>query len=81
MICGKEKHDEVIKLVDHVVLLNEELHTAKLSTQIDSIRSKISYYENRINELVYGLYGLTEEEIRIVEGKGREGMKIMDEGR
>ena len=32
-------------------------------------RSKIDYCENRINHIVYQLYDLTEEEIKIVEGE------------
>jgi copper chaperone CopZ len=31
--------------------------------------TKIDYCESRINEIVYELYGLTEEEIKIVEEK------------
>ena len=33
------------------------------------IQTKIDYCENKINEIVYQLYELTEEEIKIVEGK------------
>jgi len=36
----------------------------KLETEID-----IAILESQINQLVYEFYGLTEEEIRIVEGK------------
>lgn len=32
-------------------------------------QNKIDYCENRINQLVYQLYELTEEEIKIIEGK------------
>jgi|AMWB02.1.fsa_nt_gi hypothetical protein len=60
--------NEIIKLVDQLLKLNEDLKETKLQTQIDQIKSKIDYCENRINELVYHLYGLTKEEIRIVEG-------------
>jgi hypothetical protein len=59
---------EIVKLVDQLLKLNEEIKEAKLQTQIDQIKSKIDYCENRINELVYQLYGLTQEDIRIVEG-------------
>lgn len=31
--------------------------------------NKIDYSESRINEIVYQLYDLTEDEIKIVEGK------------
>jgi len=38
--------------------------------QIDSIAAEISKTDREIDKLVYKLYGLTEEEIEIVEGKG-----------
>ncbi|MBP6871482.1 MAG: N-6 DNA methylase [Bacteroidales bacterium] len=65
----KFSRNEIIKLVDQLLKLNEEIKETKLQTQIDQIKSKINYCESRINEIVYQLYGLTEEEIRIVEGK------------
>ncbi len=58
---------EINKLVDHLLQLNKILKESKLQTQIDQLKSKINYCENRINELVYQLYGLTEEEIKLVE--------------
>ncbi len=33
------------------------------------IRGRNKIWKKKINELVYGLYGLSEEEIEIVEGK------------
>jgi len=39
----------------------------KLSTKLEQIQSRIDYYEDKINKLVYQLYELTEEEIEIVE--------------
>jgi hypothetical protein len=41
----------------------------KLQTKITQLQSKIDYCEGRINEIVYQLYGLTKEEIKIVEKK------------
>jgi type I restriction-modification system DNA methylase subunit len=60
---------EIIKLVDQLLKLNEEKAETKLQTKTSQLESKIDYCENRINEIVYQLYGLTEEEIKIVEGK------------
>jgi type I restriction-modification system DNA methylase subunit len=56
-------------LVDQLLQLNEEKAAAKLETRITQLQSRIDYCESRINELVYRLYGLTEEEIGIVEGR------------
>ena len=37
------------------------------------IQTKIDHCENKINEIVYQLYNLTEEEIKIVEVKWEAG--------
>ncbi len=60
---------EIVKLVDQLLKLNEEKANEKLQSRISQLESKIDYCENRIDEIVYLLYDLTEEEIKIVEGK------------
>ena len=40
----------------------------RLETKVSYLKSKIDYCESRINEIVYQLYELTEDEIKIVEG-------------
>lgn len=64
----REKHDEIVILVDQLLKLNEEKQQAKLQTEIDRLQTRIDYSEDRINKIVYQLYGLTDEEIKIVEG-------------
>ena len=61
--------DEIVKLVDQLLKLNEEKEDTKLQTRITQLENKIDYCESRINEIVYELYGLTEQEIEIVKGK------------
>ena len=63
------KQSDIIKLVDQLITLNKEKSATKLPSKISQIESKIDYCEERINEIVYELYGLTEEEIAIIEGK------------
>ena len=62
-------HDEIVKYVDLLLKLNQELHEAKLDSKIEQIKSRIEHSEDKINQLVYQLYELTPEEIAIVEGK------------
>ena len=57
----------IIKHVDQLLQLNRDLHAATVPGRIEQIQARIDYCENRINALVYELYGLTEEEITIVE--------------
>lgn len=68
----KQIHNEIVKHVDSLLKLNEEIKTEKLQTKIDQIKSRIEHSEEKINELVYGLYNLTAEEIKIIEGGGDE---------
>jgi len=63
----KQVHDQIVKFVDNILKLNKQLQIIKLETQRQQIQRTIDHAENRIDELVYELYGLTEEEIKILE--------------
>jgi len=60
---------EIVKNVDFVLQFNKDLQTKTLPEKAEQLKHRIEYNEDRINEIVYELYGLTEEEIRIVETK------------
>jgi predicted nucleic acid-binding Zn-ribbon protein len=49
--------------------LHKELHTIKIPSKTEQLQTRIDYTDNRINQLVYELYGLTDEEIAMVEGE------------
>ncbi|MFZ2339546.1 MAG: N-6 DNA methylase [Bacteroidales bacterium] len=57
-----------IKKYPSILQLHKDLDVAKLIPQKEQITTKIAHFESKINELVYRIYGLTGEEIRIVEG-------------
>ena len=59
---------EITTLVDQLLQLNREKAESKLQTRTEQLQNKIDWCEQRINHIVYQLYGLTEEEIKIVEG-------------
>jgi len=59
----KEKHDQVVSLVNSLLKLNRQITETKLETQRQQIQRTIDHSERKINELVYGLYGLGKEEI------------------
>lgn len=69
IIVENKLQNEIIAFVDQLLQLNEQKQQTKLETTLNQIQSKIDYCEDRINKIVYELYGLTEEEIKIVEGK------------
>jgi hypothetical protein len=67
----KRKANEIIKLVNQLLQLNKDLQATTSPYRIEQLQSRIAYSEDRINALVYELYGLTEAEIVIVEGEGQ----------
>ncbi|OFX36031.1 MAG: hypothetical protein A2X08_08230 [Bacteroidetes bacterium GWA2_32_17] len=67
--ANKEIQNEIEKLVEQILKLNIELQEIKLQSKVSQNQGKIDYCENRINEIVYQLYDLTEDEIKIIEEK------------
>lgn len=65
----KEKHDELVKHVARLLQMNEEIRGINLYSSRKQLQDKIDYYEDKINEIVNQLYGLSEYEIKIIEGK------------
>jgi type I restriction-modification system DNA methylase subunit len=63
----KGSHDEIVKNVEHLLKLNEEITEAKLQSRVEQLEAHIDHCENKINEIVYRLYGLTGDEIKTVE--------------
>ena len=60
-------HDKIVHAVEQLLDLYPKLPTATLAER-QRIEGKTGHFEKRIDELVYQLYGLTDEEIAIVEG-------------
>lgn len=67
-----EYQAEIIKHVDLLLKLNEEIKEIKLQTKIDQVKQRIEHSEEKINRLIYDLYELTHEEIAIIEGGNNE---------
>lgn len=65
----KHMHDELVGLVDRMLELNKQLQKIQSDTERETVMRLIAATDNKIDQLVYKLYDLTEEEIRIVEGK------------
>ena len=60
-------HTAIITNVDLMLQLNKDLEAATLPDQKDQIKVRIGHTDDKINRMVYQLYGLTEEEKKIVE--------------
>jgi hypothetical protein len=67
-ISEKEKHDSIVDLVDSMLETQKKYHSAKIENEKSMYEKQIDILDNQIDTLVYELYGLTEEEIKIVEG-------------
>jgi hypothetical protein len=66
---NKPLHDEIVKLVDTMLELNKQKQQATLPNQIEPLEQRIEHTDKKIDQLVYQLYGLTDEEIKIVESQ------------
>lgn len=63
----KEIHDKLVNLVDNIIALNKKLSSEKNPNTIDMINARIQAVDKAIDKIVYALYGLNEEEIKIID--------------
>jgi hypothetical protein len=64
----KERHNRMVSLVERMLELHKQLAAAKTGHDKTNIQRQIDATDAQIDKLVYELYGLTDEEIKIVEG-------------
>ena len=67
----KKMHDKLVALVERMLELNKRLAPIRntYSNERDELLREIERTDKEIDNLVYDLYGLTEEERKIVEGQ------------
>jgi hypothetical protein len=65
--ADKSIHDRILFLVEHIQELNKQ--TARTPQENESLQREVEITEKKIDVLVYELYELTKEEIRIIENK------------
>lgn len=63
----KKCHDQMVQLVESMLILQKQLVVAKSESQKTVIQRQIDATDAEIDRLVYELYGLTADEIAIVE--------------
>jgi hypothetical protein len=61
-------HDRLVEIVERMLDLKQRVRSAKTPPDQTALQAQIEATDRRIDRLVYELYGLTEEEIGIVEG-------------
>jgi hypothetical protein len=63
----KACHDGMVSLVERMLDLHKQLAASKNPNDQTRLEREIEATDGQIDQLVYELYGLTEEEIKIVE--------------
>jgi hypothetical protein len=64
----RARHDKMVELVDKMLALTPKLRAAKADAERKTLQNAVSATDQQINALVYELYGLTKDEIKLVEG-------------
>jgi hypothetical protein len=67
-LADKTRHDRIVELVGQMFDLDKQLAEAKEPQTKTVLQRQIDTTDRQIDRLVYELYELTEEEIKIVEG-------------
>lgn len=49
--------------------LQQQKQTSTLPNQVQQLAQRIAYTDDKINEKVYELYGLSAEEVKLIENK------------
>ncbi len=62
----KAIHDKLVSLVDRMLELHKKKAALPPSAEREKIEREITITDEKIDEIVYGLYGVTEEERRII---------------
>jgi hypothetical protein len=68
---AQAKHDRVVSLVERMLEMHSQTQGVRTPQTKRVLRRRIDEIDRQIDGIVYELYGLTPEEIKIVE----EGMK------
>jgi hypothetical protein len=63
----KSRHDLMVKLVESMLTMHKQLAEARSAAQKEVTQRQIHATDAEIDRLVYELYGLTDDEIKIVE--------------
>jgi len=67
IVINNKLEESVIRLVENIISLNKKLQGTSNKDDREKIEREIKKVDNEIDSLVYKIYGLTEEEIKIVE--------------
>ncbi len=66
--ADRSRHDRLVGLVDKLLALTPKLRAAQTEAARQTLQNAVTATDQQIDALVYDLYGLTAEEIQLVEG-------------
>ena len=69
--ADKSRHDQMVSLVEQMLAFHQRLAAAKTPPEKTSLERQITATDTQIDRLVYKLYGLTEDEIKLVEDSAK----------
>ena len=70
---GMARHQRMVDLVERMLALHAQLAASKVPQEKEAIERQIEVTDGLIDRLVYELYGLSDEDIRIVEESVKAG--------
>jgi hypothetical protein len=68
--ADRARYDRMVEFVECMLMLHKRFWKAKAAEEKTRLEREIKQTDDRIDRLVYELYGLTKKEIRIVEAAG-----------
>jgi len=70
-LTDRARHDRMVALVEKMLALTPKLRATKSEGERRTLQNAVTATDRQIDALVYELYGLTPEEIALVEGSGK----------
>lgn len=65
----KANHDKIVQLVEQMIALNKQLAFEKAPQTKTVLQRRIDATDRQIDELVYKLYNLNDDEVKIIQNK------------
>jgi hypothetical protein len=63
------QHDKLVSLVENMLELQKKYNDARMEQDKELYERQIKMVDAQIERLVYDLYGLTEDEVKVVEDR------------
>jgi hypothetical protein len=69
IVIDERFENELVHLVEKILQLHKEKQQTNTPDKLSQLETRIKYTDEKIDQLVFDLYGLSEEERKIVEGE------------